>query len=50
VLSKHLTQLVTFQPASRFWEFQWFETGLFVLLAVALAAASAWALNRRRLA
>jgi hypothetical protein len=50
ILSKHLTQQVAFQPASRFWAFQWYETGLFVLLAVALAALSAWTLNRRRLA
>jgi hypothetical protein len=50
ILSKHLTQLVTYQPASRFWTFQWLETGIFVALAVALAAFCAWRLNRRRLA
>src|SRR6202050_5671823 len=36
--------------ACRFWPFQWFETGIFVVLAAALAAFCAWRLNRRRLA
>ncbi len=31
-------QLLTYQPASRFWAFQWFETAIFLCLAVALAA------------
>lgn len=31
-------QLLTFQPASRFWAFQWYETAIFGCLAVALAA------------
>jgi hypothetical protein len=50
LLAKHLSQVVSYEPASRFWAFQWYETGVFILLAVALAAASAWTLNRRRLA
>jgi hypothetical protein len=48
--SKHLHQLVTFQPASRFWTFQWFETGIFLLAAVALTAFCAARIRRRRLA
>jgi hypothetical protein len=32
-------EVVAYQPASRFWQFQWLETGLFLLLALALAAA-----------
>jgi hypothetical protein len=50
ILSQHLTQLVTFQPAGRFWAFQWLETGIFVALAAVLTAFCAWWLNRRRLA
>jgi len=38
---------VTFQPASRFWAFQWYETGVFVLAAVALAALCVWWVRRR---
>jgi hypothetical protein len=48
--SKHLHQLVTFQPASRFWTFQWFETGIFLLAALALTAFCASRIRRRRLA
>jgi hypothetical protein len=43
----HLRQIVTFQPASRFWAFQWYETGVFVLAALALAAACVWWIRRR---
>jgi ABC-2 family transporter protein len=45
----HLHQVVTYQPASRFWELQWIETGLFLTLAFALAAFCAWGLTRRQL-
>lgn len=48
--SKHLRQLVTFQPGSRFWAFQWYETAIFVLLAAALAVFCAWRVRRGRLA
>jgi len=41
--------VVSYQPNSRFWEFQWAETGLFVGLAVLLAL-SCVGLVRRRLA
>ena len=33
----HLRQLLTYQPAGRYWDFQWIETGLFLALALALA-------------
>jgi hypothetical protein len=33
----HLRQLVTYQPASRFWALQWRETAIFLVLAAALA-------------
>jgi hypothetical protein len=48
--SKDLRQLVTFQPASRFWALQWYETAIFVVLAVALAGFCAWRIRRRHLA
>jgi hypothetical protein len=30
-------QQVSYQPSSRFWRFQWYETGLYVALALGLA-------------
>ena len=50
IASKHLRTVVTYQPASRFWAFQWLDFGIFLVLAVALGALCAWWLNRRRLA
>ena len=38
---------VTYQPASRYWAFQWIEFGIFVALAVALVAAAIVVLRRR---
>ncbi len=38
---------ITYQPASRYWPFQGIETGIFVLLAAALIAATAIAVLRR---
>lgn len=46
----HLRQLVIYQPASRFWAFQWYETGVFLALALVLAGFCAWWLSRRRAA
>jgi len=46
----HLRQLVTYQPASRYWAFQWYETAIFLALALALAGACFWWIRRRRLA
>jgi hypothetical protein len=43
----HLRQIVTYEPASRFWEFQWVETAIFVGLAVALAGFCTWWIRRR---
>ena len=30
-------QQVTYQPSSRFWAFQWYETGIYTALALGLA-------------
>jgi hypothetical protein len=43
----HLRQQVTYQPASRYWAFQWYETAIFVVLALALAGLCAWWIRRR---
>jgi hypothetical protein len=40
-------QVVSYQPASRFWAFQWRETAIFVALALILAGLSSWWLRRR---
>ncbi|HEY2550780.1 MAG TPA: ABC transporter permease [Streptosporangiaceae bacterium] len=43
----HLHQVVTYQPASRFWAFQGLETAIFVALALALAGLTFWLVRRR---
>jgi hypothetical protein len=43
----HLRQLITYQPASHFWSIQWYETAIF--LAVALLLAGLCVLRVRRL-
>jgi hypothetical protein len=45
----HLRQLVTYQPASRFWALQGYETAIFVVAALALAGLCFWWISRRRL-
>jgi hypothetical protein len=35
-------EVVTYQPASRYWPLQWYELGLFLAAALLLAAACAW--------
>jgi ABC-type transport system involved in multi-copper enzyme maturation permease subunit len=46
--SLHLRQTVTYQPASRYWAFQWAETAIYLALALALAGFSFWWINRNR--
>jgi hypothetical protein len=45
----HLRQLVTYQPASRFWALQRYETAIFLAAALALAGICFWWVSRRRL-
>jgi hypothetical protein len=40
-------QQVAYQPASRFWAFQWYETAIFLALALALAGFCFWWIRRR---
>jgi hypothetical protein len=39
--------LITYQPADRFWPFQFIEAGLFVALTFAALGATVWLLHRR---
>jgi hypothetical protein len=45
----HLRQDLVYQPASRYWPFQWYETLIFLVLALALAGFCGWWVRRRRL-
>lgn len=43
----HLRQVVAYEPVSRFWEFQWAETAIFVAAAVVLAGFCVWRIRAR---
>jgi hypothetical protein len=43
----HLRQVLVYQPASRFWAFQWYETAIYLALALALAGFCVWWVRRR---
>ena len=45
----HLRQTVTYQPASRYWALQWYETAIFAAAALLLAGFCIWWIRRRRL-
>ena len=40
-----IREAITYQPASRYWPFQWIETGIFLALALALAGFCFWRLG-----
>jgi hypothetical protein len=46
--SLHLRQLVSYQPASRFWPLQLIETGIYLVLAALLGSLCVWRIRRRR--
>ena len=43
----HLTNVVTYQPASRYWPFQIYETVLFLVAAGVIGAGTLWWVRRR---
>jgi hypothetical protein len=48
--SLHLRQAVTYEPASRYWPLQWYETGIYLALALALAGLCLWWIRPRHFA
>jgi hypothetical protein len=48
--SLHLRQTVTYQPASRYWPLQWYETGIYLAFALALAGLCLWWIRPRHFA
>jgi hypothetical protein len=46
--SQGIREAVTYQPASRYWPFQWTETGIYLALALAMAGYCFRRLNHRR--
>jgi ABC-type transport system involved in multi-copper enzyme maturation permease subunit len=43
-----LHQSITYQPASHYWPLQWYETGIFAVLAAALSGFCFWWIRRRQ--
>ena len=46
-LSQNYHLVVSYQPASRYWTFQWYELGIYVALSLLLAAFCFWWVRRR---
>lgn len=46
--SQHLRQLISYQPASRFWPLQWLEMAIYLVLAAGLGLLCVWQVRRRR--
>jgi hypothetical protein len=47
VESLHLRQTVTYEPASRYWPLQWYETGIYLAVALALDGLCLWWIRPR---
>jgi hypothetical protein len=47
--SFHPRAVIAYQPASRFWALQWYETGIFLAAALVLTGFCFWWIRRRRL-
>jgi ABC-type transport system involved in multi-copper enzyme maturation permease subunit len=45
----HLRDAIAYQPASRYWVLQWYETGVFLAAAALLAGFCFWSIRSRRL-
>lgn len=48
--TQHLRRQVTYQPASRYWLFQWTEAAIFLVLSFVFAGLSLWWIKRLRIA
>jgi ABC-2 family transporter protein len=46
--SQHLRQLISYQPASRYWPLQWLEMAIYLVLAAGLSLLCVWQVRRRR--
>jgi hypothetical protein len=46
-LSSNLHTILAYQPSSRFWPFQWAETGIFLAASLALSGLTYWWLRRQ---
>ena len=46
--SRGIREAITYQPVSRYWAFQWIETGIYLALALVLARVCFWRLGRRQ--
>ena len=47
LLHHGFTQLTIYQPASRFWPFQWIEGGWLFALSLLLMGTAVWLVHRR---
>jgi hypothetical protein len=47
VSSFHLTNYLSYQPASRYWSFQWYELASYAVLSLILVTFSVWWIRRR---
>jgi len=43
-----IRDVLTYQPASRYWAFQWYETAIFLLAALIMGGFCFWWFRRRR--
>jgi hypothetical protein len=48
--TQHLRRQISYQPATRYWSFQWAEVAIFLALSFLLAALSMWWIKRWRVA
>jgi ABC-type transport system involved in multi-copper enzyme maturation permease subunit len=46
--SRGFREAITYEPGGRYWPLQWIETGIFLVLALALAGFCFWRVSRRR--
>jgi ABC-type transport system involved in multi-copper enzyme maturation permease subunit len=46
IRSFHLRDVLSYQPASRYWSFQWYEMSIFIVLALALIGFTWWWVRR----